>query len=194
MELVFFNMILPPAIWILTYWYMYTLSPLGVQSCIQMQMAVSIDDDTQPLIMNGTYTHQHPNSKEPPPTGTTLQYNHAEMLAFRYQDTRKLEIPPPVYNTLKDLGIFRYRSRRAGRHIRRNKLHRNQVTFKLSPLEIYHIPSISSTPDVHISVHVSQPGANMNNLTPIARETYTKLNVHLWNRNLQQGISQLVLR
>ena len=75
----------------------------------------------------------------------TVHYSRDELLSLA-NVSRKMRIPNETYSTLKDLGIFRYRSRRAGSKMRRKSSNWNCATFSESPLD-----NIQN----HILVHIS---------------------------------------
>ena len=89
--------------------------------CIQMLMTTSMTSTLEQFNLNGTNLHEWTSSSQPHHTmeiGTiNLQYSRNELLGLRNKSSTWL--PYDTYTTIKNLGLFRNRSRRAGTHIRR---------------------------------------------------------------------------
>ena len=179
-------MIFLPWICTLLILYISTYGPLDleVQPPNHMLMTESMTQTTRDLEMNGAVQHHWSTTMQPPPTAS-ITYSRTELLALGHNMPRQW-IPSKTYTTLKDLGIFRYRSRRAGSHIRRkpSKLWNNDTTNEPSPANSHGPLPVHIISRTDKKTHVNhQTGVNLINLRPIPRETYSKLNVYLWNAN-----------
>ncbi len=101
-------------------------------------------------------------------SSTCLQYTRNELIALRNSSKW---IPHPTYVSLKDLGIFHKRSRRAGKHIRRksNNLTTQTLLTASDTNRSLSRPNISDVPSRQNSVSSSNSSVGSN------------INICLWN-------------